>query len=106
MPFSSAPAAHQQRAQDSKLEGSGKKPKKEKHKKESKEKKHKKHKREKKSKQGVPPLSACQCASAAPHSLHAKWHATTAAFAETARGAPYLMNLHSLNILYGQVLHD
>ena len=55
MPFSSAPAAvQQQKTQDSKLEGSGKKPKKEKHKKESKEKKHKKHKKEKKSKAGVP----------------------------------------------------
>ena len=52
MPFSSAPAVQQQSAQDSRLEGSGKKPKKDKQKKESKEKKHKKHKKEKKSKEG------------------------------------------------------
>ena len=57
MPFSSAAAVPQQQtAQDSRPEGSGKKPKKEKHKKESKEKKHKKHKKEKKSKAGGPPL--------------------------------------------------
>lgn len=55
MPFTAAPAAQQQSAPASKLDGSGKKPKKDKHKKESKEKKHKKHKREKKSKAGLPP---------------------------------------------------
>ena len=58
MPFSSAPAVQQPKANDSELDKS-KKPKKEKHKKESKEKKHKKHKKEKKSKAGGPPLSAC-----------------------------------------------
>ena len=98
MPFSSAPAAQQQQAQDSKLEGSGKKPKKEKHKKESKEKKHKKHKKEKEEQTrcatsfsmpmrlSSPPLPACKMA---------RHHCCL-----------YLMNLHFLNILYGQVLHD
>ena len=96
MPFSSAPAAQQQKAQDTKLEGTGKKPKKQKHKKESKEKKHKKHKKEKKSKAGTSPFVSLLMQNGTPALLPS---------AGIAGNLLLLRMLYSLDTLCSRVLH-